>query len=121
MERWNFPNTYCFGKHLAEKLVSDHCGDFRCAIVRPALVAGLMGDPYPGYIDNLAGAASIPIAFAIGFYTRNSSTWNATSVTDVVPGDIVASTVLMASAFATVNEQVRSVGNDVLLGIVALA
>lgn len=120
MERWNFPSSYCFGKHLAEKLVSDYCRHFRCAIVRPALVAGLLGDPYPGYIDNLAGAASSPIAFAIGFYTRNSSTWNATSVTDVIPGDLVASTVLMASAFAAANEQVWSSSNDAFLSIVVL-
>eukprot|EP00210_Caulerpa_lentillifera_P002695 g2575.t1 len=105
MERWNFPNTYCFGKHLAEKLVADYCDSFRCVIVRPSLVAGLMGDPYPGYIENLAGAASVPIAFAVGFYTRNSSTWNGASVTDSIPGDFVASTVLMASAYATVNEK----------------
>eukprot|EP00775_Hariotina_reticulata_P008751 gene8751-8931_t len=53
----NFGSTYAFGKHLTEQLVADTCirPGLHKAIVRPALIAGLAGDPYPGYISSFAG------------------------------------------------------------------
>lgn len=50
MGRNNFNSTYAFGKHLTELLVIDtplRPGVQR-AIVRPSLIFGLLGDPYPG-------------------------------------------------------------------------
>lgn len=56
LDMWNFPNTYTLGKHLTEKLVASyHRNGMPTAIVRPSLVCGLAGDPYPGYCGNLAG------------------------------------------------------------------
>lgn len=47
----NFGSTYAFGKHLTEQLVADTCirPGLHKAIVRPALIAGLAGDPYQGW------------------------------------------------------------------------
>lgn len=46
----------CAGKHLTEQLVADyHKECLPVAIVRPTLVCGLAGKPYPGYCGNLAG------------------------------------------------------------------
>ncbi|CAD7696873.1 unnamed protein product [Ostreobium quekettii] len=99
MERWNFPNTYTFGKHLAEQLVADyHRKPFPVCIVRPSLISSLAGDPYPGYVGNLAGGAGFTIAFAIGFFEKYGAAYRADSIIDGVPGDIVSSVVLAAAA-----------------------
>lgn len=56
LDMWDFPNTYTLGKNLTEKLVASyHRQGMPVAIVRPSLVCGLAGDPYPGYCGNLAG------------------------------------------------------------------
>lgn len=55
----DFPNTYTLGKNITEQLVSSfYKGGLPVAIVRPTLVCGLAGDPYPGYCGNLAGGHS---------------------------------------------------------------
>lgn len=99
MRRWNFPCTYPLGKHLAEQLVAGyHLKPFPVCIVRPSLVTGLAGDPYPGYVGNLAGGAGFTIAFAVGFFEKDSAAWKPESVVDGVPGDTVSSVVLAAAA-----------------------
>jgi fatty acyl-CoA reductase len=48
------------GKHFTEQLVAEfHKTQLPAAvaIVRPTLVCGLAGAPYPGYCGNLAGRA----------------------------------------------------------------
>jgi len=47
---WGFPNTYCLGKHLAEQLVfrTQQATGLPVAILRPSLVTGVAGLPYPG-------------------------------------------------------------------------
>jgi hypothetical protein len=57
IDLWGFKNTYAMGKHLAEKAVvglqREH--GLPLVIVRPALVSGVAGEPYPGYSGNFAG------------------------------------------------------------------
>lgn len=47
---WGFPNTYCLGKHLAEQLVyrTHQATGLPLAILRPSLVTGVAGLPWPG-------------------------------------------------------------------------
>lgn len=50
-------STYAFGKHLTEQMVIDtpvRPGVQR-AIVRPSLIAAVVGDPYPGYVAGYGG------------------------------------------------------------------
>jgi nucleoside-diphosphate-sugar epimerase len=63
MEKVNFTSTYAFGKNLTEQLVADTPlgSSVRKAIVRPGLIAGLMGDPYPGYYGNMAGFTALAL------------------------------------------------------------
>lgn len=46
----NFNSTYAFGKHLTERMVvaTEVRPGVQRAMVRPSLIAGLLGDPYPG-------------------------------------------------------------------------
>jgi hypothetical protein len=50
MQCLNFNSTYAFGKYLTELLVDDTLVREGVAnvIVRPSLISGLAGDPYPG-------------------------------------------------------------------------
>lgn len=50
MGKNNFNSTYAFGKHLTERMVVDTQvkPGVQRAMVRPSLIAGLLGDPYPG-------------------------------------------------------------------------
>lgn len=67
MQRWRFPNTYCFSKHLAESLMASyHSTAFPVAIVRPSIIGGLAGTPLPGYVGNTAGSTGAALAIATG-------------------------------------------------------
>ncbi|KAL3139076.1 Fatty acyl-CoA reductase 2 [Trebouxia sp. C0010 RCD-2024] len=100
MQQWRFPNTYCFSKHLAELLMASYHGTtFPLAIVRPSIIGGLAGTPLPGYVGNTAGSTGAALAIATGI-----AAWTChqpSSVFDVVPGDLVSSTILAAAAAAT--------------------
>eukprot|EP00878_Enallax_costatus_P005649 GHUV01005923.1.p1 GENE.GHUV01005923.1~~GHUV01005923.1.p1 ORF type:complete len:571 (+),score=168.70 GHUV01005923.1:688-2400(+) len=103
LDMWDFPNTYTLGKNLTEKLVASYHKQYSLpiAIVRPTLVCGLAGDPYPGYCGNLAGPVGMGVAMAIGLFDRlESVAMVPTHVWDAVPGDVVSS-VILATAAAT--------------------
>lgn len=57
MAKHNFNSTYAFGKHLTEMMVLDTriAPGVARAIVRPSLIAGLLGAPYPGYVTGFGG------------------------------------------------------------------
>ncbi len=69
MQHWQFLNTYSMGKHLTEQLVAEAAATshFPVAIVRPSFVVGVAGDPYPGYVGNLAGPGGFGLAYGLGF------------------------------------------------------
>lgn len=50
MSRLNFTSTYAFGKLLAEQMVDDPTvlPGVAKVIVRPSLITGVAGAPYPG-------------------------------------------------------------------------
>lgn len=103
LDMWDFPNTYTMGKNLTEKLVASYYKQHRLpiAIVRPTLVCGLAGNPYPGYCGNLAGPVGMGVAMAIGLFDHlDSVAMVPTHVWDAVPGDVVTS-VILATAAAT--------------------
>ncbi|KAA6426508.1 MAG: hypothetical protein FRX49_03618 [Trebouxia sp. A1-2] len=97
MQQWRFPNTYCFSKHLAESLMTEyHTRAFPVAIVRPSIIGAVAGSPLPGYVGNTAGSTGAALAIATGI-----AAWTChqpSSTFDLVPGDIVSSTILAAAA-----------------------
>lgn len=99
MKRFHFINTYCFGKHLTEQMVSDyHNKQFPVCIVRPSLVSAVARKPYPGYTGNFAGGGGFSVAFAIGLFEKDGAAWEGDHVTDVAPVDMVTSVILAATA-----------------------
>ncbi|KAL0047381.1 hypothetical protein WJX82_002034 [Trebouxia sp. C0006] len=97
MQQWGFPNTYCFSKHLAESLMADHhTRAFPVAIIRPSIIGAVAGSPLPGYVGNTAGSTGAALAIATGI-----AAWTChqpSSTFDLVPGDIVSSSILAAAA-----------------------
>ncbi|CAD7701405.1 unnamed protein product [Ostreobium quekettii] len=108
LKRWKMANTYCLSKHLAEQLVASyHRKPFPVCIVRPSMIIGLAGAPYPGYLGNLAGGGGYTIAYALGFFEKSGHAWYPQSVIDVIPGD-VASSVVLAAAASTLKGPLRA-------------
>lgn len=56
------PNTYTYSKRLAETLVANEKDILPVCIVRPAIVIPAVGEPLPGWVDNLNG----PIGLLVG-------------------------------------------------------
>lgn len=97
----NFPNTYTLGKHMGEQLVTRYQSQLQLpvAIVRPSLTCAIAGEPYPGYVGNWAGPIGAAAAMAIGMFDSvDSVASQPTGVWDIVPCDLVASSILAAAA-----------------------
>ena len=98
---WGFPNTYCLGKHLAEQLVyrTQQATGLPVAILRPSLVTGVAGLPYPGLVGNWAGPSGMGAAMMIGFFPALSAhAVEPYTVWDAVPGDLVVGAILATAA-----------------------
>lgn len=101
MRRWRFPNTYTLGKHLTEHLVAKYQSRLQLpvAIVRPSLVSAMAGAPYPGYSGNWAGCIGAGAAMAIGLFDcLGSVASHPLGVWDIVPSDLVGSSIIAAAA-----------------------
>lgn len=103
MAAHNFNSTYAFGKHLTEMMVVDaplRPGVCR-AMVRPSLIAGLVGDPYPGYVNGFGGPGGYTMGYAVGFFHGPFAVaFGSDYIMDIIPCDIVASVTLAAAAKA---------------------
>ncbi|XP_065343607.1 putative fatty acyl-CoA reductase CG5065 [Cloeon dipterum] len=90
------PNTYTFTKAMAEHVVWTESGNFPLAIVRPSIITGALNEPFPGWVDNLAGITGLTTEIIRG--TFRSCFCNESCKMDVVPVDIVANCLLVAAA-----------------------
>lgn len=101
MKMWKFPNTYTMGKHMSEQLVTRYQAkqQLPVAIVRPSLVSAIAGEPYPGYVGNWAGPIGAGAAMAVGLFDcLESVASQPMGIWDIVPADLVASSILAAAA-----------------------
>jgi hypothetical protein len=116
--RWNFPNTYTFGKNLGEKvLAAEHArSPLPLAIVRPSLICCVALEPLPGYTGNLAGPNGICAALATGLYdSLDAVPFQPDRTWDIVPADYVGHTILAAAAAesaATIAAAATAVGAE---------
>ncbi|CAH1642342.1 unnamed protein product [Spodoptera littoralis] len=64
----NWPNTYSFGKAVAEETVKNMCEGLPLCVVRPAIVISAVKEPSPGWLDmsNVYGASGIILGPGIG-------------------------------------------------------
>ncbi|KAL0281211.1 UNVERIFIED_CONTAM: hypothetical protein PYX00_002266 [Menopon gallinae] len=90
----NWPNTYTFTKAYAESLVKKAEGKLPICIFRPAIVASILSDPLPGWVDSYLGPTGIVIGAGCGIvrvlYCKKDIT------ADIVPVDFVINGMLVA-------------------------
>ncbi|MFI5291107.1 MAG: SDR family oxidoreductase, partial [Polyangia bacterium] len=116
MERarhWGWPNTYTYTKSLGDQVCAQAAaaGEVRTCIVRPAIVESALRYPFPGWNEGFTTSA--PLAF---LSIKGHRTYPAghLSTLDIVPVDLVASGLIMATAatIAGENEQVYQLGSS---------
>ncbi|KAH6920856.1 hypothetical protein HPB50_028156 [Hyalomma asiaticum] len=86
------PNTYTLTKNFAESLVLDERGNIPVAIVRPSIVTAALKEPLPGWVDNYSACTGIVVALGLGLLP--SMITEKKHLTDIVPVDIVANTLI---------------------------
>lgn len=93
-----WPNTYSFTKALAESIICRDGVGMPICIVRPSIVGASWKDPFPGWIDNLAGATGLFVAGKKGLLRNMLG--NRNMVVDLTPVDFVVNS-LITSAWHT--------------------
>lgn len=66
-------------------------------LLRPAIIASSMTDPFPGWTDSLAAAGGITLLVGLGLINYIHS--KLTNPFDIVPVDTVTNSILVASAY----------------------
>ena len=89
------PNTYTYTKAVAESMVVNECENLPCTIVRPSIVGASWKEPFPGWVDNFNGPASLFPATASGLLRTMLANRNA--VADVVPLDVPVNMIIAAA------------------------
>lgn len=91
---WN--DTYTFTKWLGEQWLLKAMRNASLTIVRPAIVESTLREPRPGWIEGIKVADAVLLAYAREKVTRFPG--RRRSAIDVIPADLVANAIIMASA-----------------------
>jgi alcohol-forming fatty acyl-CoA reductase len=93
---WN--DTYTFTKWLGEQVAMRGMAGRALTIVRPSIIESTLHSPVPGWIEGVKVADAVILAYARG----KTSFFPALprQVIDIIPADLVASSILMATAEA---------------------
>lgn len=91
-----YPNTYTITKHMAEQVVLDFSqvlsDGVHTIIVRPSIITAAAYEPIIGWIDSFNGPCAMMVETARG--TIKSVIGNGNKIADLIPVDIVASTII---------------------------
>ncbi|MEX2261742.1 MAG: SDR family oxidoreductase [Bryobacteraceae bacterium] len=93
-EAWGWVNTYTYAKSIGEQIIADE-KDLDYAIVRPAIVESALHFPFPGWVEGGRTAAPL-VLMAMGGLKH--WTVRPDAPLEVVPVDLVASSILAVSA-----------------------
>jgi long-chain acyl-CoA synthetase len=93
-QRWGWVNTYTYAKSIGEQIIATEPG-LEYAIVRPAIVECATEFPFPGWVEGGRTAAPLILMAMAGL---RHWTVREDSPLEVVPVDMVASSILTASA-----------------------
>ncbi|MES1913938.1 MAG: hypothetical protein MHM6MM_006081 [Cercozoa sp. M6MM] len=90
-----FPNTYCLTKNVAEQLALRKVGEtgLPFSIVRPSMVGAAVEEPVPGWVDAIAAVGAGVFFAGVGFLRILHG--NPENLSDIVPVDHVANTLLL--------------------------
>ena len=93
---WN--DTYTLTKWMGEQFAMQGMQGHTMTIVRPSIIESTLQEPVPGWIEGVKVGDAIIVAYARGkttFFPAKSD-----EVIDIVPSDLVANSILMATAEA---------------------
>jgi alcohol-forming fatty acyl-CoA reductase len=93
---WN--DTYTFTKWMGEQVAMRGMAGRALTIVRPSIIESTLQSPVPGWIEGVKVADAVILAYARG----KTSFFPALprQVIDIIPADLVANSILMATAEA---------------------
>lgn len=116
---WN--DTYTLTKWMGEQLAMQGMQGRSLTIVRPSIIESTLQEPVPGWIEGVKVADAIIVAYARGKTTFFPA--KPDEVIDIVPADLVANSILLATAEAMVAPSQHRVyqactgsNNPILLG-----
>lgn len=93
--RLGWPNTYTYGKALAEMLLVKRAGDVPYTIFRPAIIEGAVDFPFPGWNEGFNGCG--PLAYLLATWFRQFPARRGNPF-DIVPIDEVTRALTMSLA-----------------------
>jgi len=93
---WN--DTYTFTKWLGEQIAAREMSGVTLTIVRPAIVESAWRDPQPGWIEGMKVGDAIVLAYARGKTSLFPARLE--GIADIVPVDLVANAIVLATAQA---------------------
>jgi len=102
---WN--DTYTFTKWLGEQIACREMRGGSLSIVRPAIVESACREPQPGWIEGLKVGDAIVLAYARGKTTLFPA--RTRGVADIIPVDLVANSIILASAEALLRRGQRRI------------
>ncbi|PIN07370.1 Acyl-CoA reductase [Handroanthus impetiginosus] len=91
-----WPNTYSFTKAMGEMLLESFKEDVHVIIVRAPIISSTWREPFPGWMEGLRTLDSIFVAYAKG--KLKVFLGNPDSTLDVMPGDMLVNSMLVAMA-----------------------
>jgi nucleoside-diphosphate-sugar epimerase len=93
---WN--DTYTFTKWMGEQLAMQGMSGRAMTVVRPSIIESTLFDPAPGWLEGVKVADAVILAYARGktsFFPARPE-----GIIDIIPADLAANSILMASAEA---------------------
>jgi alcohol-forming fatty acyl-CoA reductase len=119
--RYGWNDTYTFTKWMGEQLATRGMYGRTLTIVRPSIIESTLQEPSPGWIEGVKVADAIILAYARG--KTNLFPAKPEEVVDIVPADLVANSILLATAEVLADPSQHRVyqcctgsGNPILLG-----
>ncbi len=116
---WN--DTYTLTKWMGEQYAMEGMQGHTMTIVRPSIIESTLQEPVPGWIEGVKVGDAIIVAYARG--KTNFFPAKPDEVIDIVPADLVANSILMATAEALADpgkhriyQACTSSRNPILLG-----
>ncbi len=99
--RYGWNDTYTLTKWMGEQYAMEGMQGCTMTIVRPSIIESTLQEPVPGWIEGVKVADAIIVAYARGKTTLFPAKTN--EIIDIVPADLVANSILMATAEALVD------------------
>ena len=91
-----FPDAYAFTKALGERALAETRGGIPVTIVRPSIIESALAEPRPGWIRGFRMAEPVIAAYARGLLKEFPGVPE--GIIDVIPVDLVVSTILAVAA-----------------------